>query len=89
MRSASSSSLMRSSSDVFAVIPVGTTTTWSCATRGGRTSPLSSEWTMTMTPIERVESPHEFCQTLSLSPPGFLGSSTAMLNILEKFCPRQ
>jgi len=44
---------------------------------------------MTMTPSERVERPHEFCHTCSLSPPGFCGSSTVMLNILEKFWPRQ
>mmetsp|Transcript_26390 Transcript_26390/g.77502 ORF Transcript_26390/g.77502 Transcript_26390/m.77502 type:complete len:228 (+) Transcript_26390:296-979(+) len=42
------------------------TTTCVGATRGGSTSPLSSEWIITMTPIVRVVRPQEFCQGICL-----------------------
>ena len=37
-------------------------TSWRGATRGGRTRPLSSPCTMTITPIVRVVRPQEFCK---------------------------
>ncbi len=35
------------------------------ATRGGRTRPWLSPWTMIITPIVRVVMPHEFCHACS------------------------
>ena len=52
-----------SQSGCFAGGGMTTTTTWVGAMRGGSTRPVSSECTMTMTPIVRVVNPHEFCHT--------------------------
>ena len=49
----------RSSGVIFA-LTIGMATSWTGETSGGMTRPLSSPWTMTMTPMERVEMPHEF-----------------------------
>lgn len=54
--------------------------TWTCATRGGMTSPLSSPWVMTMTPMERVVSPQEFCHACARV---FSSVSNSMPNILH------
>ena len=63
-----------------------TTTTCSGATRGGRTKPLLSPWTMMATPMVRVVHPQEFCHTM-LRPPFLF--SYSIWNILAKFWPRQ
>jgi hypothetical protein len=67
------------------LMTIGTMTTWMGATRGGRTRPVSSEWTMTITPIERVVKPHDVCQGICFWP---CLSSYSILNILPKFLPR-
>mmetsp|Transcript_93830 Transcript_93830/g.292423 ORF Transcript_93830/g.292423 Transcript_93830/m.292423 type:complete len:233 (-) Transcript_93830:1109-1807(-) len=59
-RPAASATARRSSSGQPALRPTGTTTTWWQATRGGSTRPLSSPWTMIMTPMVRCVMPQEF-----------------------------
>lgn len=55
------------------------------ATRGGRTSPVSSPCTMMHTPMLRVVSPQLFCHTSERPPSVF---SNSMPNIFAKFCGR-
>jgi len=64
----------------------GTITTWTGASFGGRTSPLSSECAMIRAPIKRVETPHEVAHTYS-SWFSLLRNFTS--NALAKFCPRK
>mmetsp|Transcript_5592 Transcript_5592/g.15848 ORF Transcript_5592/g.15848 Transcript_5592/m.15848 type:complete len:291 (-) Transcript_5592:1409-2281(-) len=74
------------SSSAILALGMGITMAWIGAIRGGSTRPLSSPWTMIITPMVRVVMPHEFCHT------SFFDVSSAMysmLNILAKFCPRQ
>ena len=44
--------------------------TWMGATRGGRTRPWLSAWTMTITPIDRVVKPHDVCHGICFLPAG-------------------
>ena len=55
------------SAGVILALMIHTTTTCTGAMRGGRTSPLSSPFTMTITPMDRVVRPHEFCHSYDLS----------------------
>mmetsp|Transcript_12173 Transcript_12173/g.35644 ORF Transcript_12173/g.35644 Transcript_12173/m.35644 type:complete len:222 (-) Transcript_12173:879-1544(-) len=52
------------SSSVNFLLTMGTMTAWRGATRGGRTSPVSSPWTMTMTPMVRVVNPQDVCHAI-------------------------
>mmetsp|Transcript_118289 Transcript_118289/g.331318 ORF Transcript_118289/g.331318 Transcript_118289/m.331318 type:complete len:276 (-) Transcript_118289:1058-1885(-) len=79
----------RSASEEFALRPTGTMTTWKAATRGGSTRPLSSPWTMAMTPIVRCVMPQEFWKANSFFfPVASDGSWNVMSNIFENFWPR-
>ena len=60
------------------------TTTWTCASRGGTRSPLSSPCIITRAPIIRVVLPQEVCQAYSWLPSL---DRYWMLNALAKFCP--
>ncbi len=55
------------------------------ATRGGKTTPILSEWTISITPMERVVKPQEAYQTIAFS---LFWLKKSMLNILAKFWPR-
>ena len=60
-----------------------------CRVHGGlkrRARTLSSPWTMTMTPMVRVDRPQLFCHACALPPASV---SNSIPNMREKFWPRQ
>ena len=84
--SATTSAIFCLCSALIFELGMGMMTAWVGATRGGTTRPLLSAWIMIITPIVRVVIPQEFCQTFFC----VLSSAVnSMLNILEKFWPRQ
>ena len=55
------------------------------ASRGGQTSPLSSECVITKPPTMRVDTPHDVFHANAVSP---FSSWNLRSNALAKFCPR-
>mmetsp|Transcript_3309 Transcript_3309/g.11425 ORF Transcript_3309/g.11425 Transcript_3309/m.11425 type:complete len:270 (-) Transcript_3309:556-1365(-) len=65
---------------------IGTTATWTGATRGGSTRPASSEWVMTSAPSSRVDTPQDVAQTSSRFASLFWNWTS---KARAKFCPRK
>ena len=67
-------------------LPSGQMTTCVGASRGGTTSPLSSEWVMMSPPMSRVETPQLVAQANSSLLSSVLNFTS---NAFAKFCPRK